>query len=503
MRHTPAVAPTWDILQTLFGFAFTVQQELYKLRVENNVLSAQNAGPSVKAGYPPALGRIVASAQNLTEASGAAIALGTDHSMTCVARCGVYAPPIGSQLDARSGLSGECVRSRDSVICMNAAADPRVDYKACMALGIRSMVYVPLLRDDRVIGVLAVFSSKPQHFSPRDLNCLRWTDQLISEALHTNDSSEIGAAPLVRTVEFAESETPATPANSGIALVPPRPPEISVETKTAEPGVEIPLPVARKEPVPPTPPTFVGTIVDEALEDEFFRQPEPNPKLAPLFNNPEKQYDSPLPLLVAMLLVVGFLAAVSLITYKRLSSTVTTSAGKPASATASAQPAMIPSANAAGIATGAEPVTKTTPGFPAGVIFQTAGDHAVLALSYNKPITYEGFAIQGPNRVYFDVHGVSLAGPKGTSVPVNHALVSRVRISPFRVGTTRIVFDLKGDSAFQVNVSDADRQLSIDISPKNASDAGAISPKAGEAVKITSTGNTVLHTPALPPYAAK
>jgi hypothetical protein len=128
--------------------------------------------------------------------------------------------------------------------------------------------------------------------------------------------------------------------------------------------------------------------VDEALEDEFFRQPEPNPKLAPLFNNPEKQYDSPLPLLVAMLLVVGFLAAVSLITYKRLSSTVTTSAGKPASATASAQPAMIPSANAAGIATGAEPVTKTTPGFPAGVIFQTAGDHAVLALSYNKPITY-------------------------------------------------------------------------------------------------------------------
>ena len=173
MRHTPAVAPTWDILQTLFGFAFTVQQELYKLRVENNVLSAQNAGPSVKAGYPPALGRIVASAQNLTEASGAAIALGTDHSMTCVARCGVYAPPIGSQLDARSGLSGECVRSRDSVICMNAAADPRVDYKACMALGIRSMVYVPLLRDDRVIGVLAVFSSKPQHFSPRDLNCLR------------------------------------------------------------------------------------------------------------------------------------------------------------------------------------------------------------------------------------------------------------------------------------------------------------------------------------------
>src|SRR6185369_9557975 len=100
-RLTPTVAPTWDILQTLLGFAFTVQQELVKLRVENTALmSAQNAPPTVKTGYPHALGRIVASAQNLTEASGAAIALGTDHSMVCVARCGVYAPPIGSQLDA-------------------------------------------------------------------------------------------------------------------------------------------------------------------------------------------------------------------------------------------------------------------------------------------------------------------------------------------------------------------------------------------------------------------
>ena len=504
LRHTPTVAPTWDILQTLFGFAFTVQQEIVKLRVENTALSVQNAGPSVKTGFPHALGRIVASAQNLTEASGAAIALGTDHSMTCVARCGVYAPPLGSQLDARSGLSGECVRTRDSVICMNAAADPRVDYKACMALGIRSMVYVPLLRDDRVIGVLAVFSSKPQHFSPRDLNCLRWTDQLITEALQTENSSEVGAAPLVRTVEFAEPE-PAEPiaASSGIALVPR--PEAVAEAIPVPSVSEVPVPIARTRPAPPTPavpPTFVGTVVDEALEDDFFSQPEPNPKLAPLFNNPEKQYDSPLPLLVAMLLVVAFLAAVSLITYKRLSSTGTTSAGKQSTA---AQPTLVPPAKASPVDTARpeEPIVKSITGFPAGINFQTAGDHAILAVTYTKPITYEGFAIQGPNRVYFDIHGVSLAGPKGSSVAVNHDVVSRIRISPFRAGTTRIVFDLKSDSAFQVNVSDVDHQLSIDISPKNAGEPGAISPKAGEAVKITSSGNTVLHTPALPPYAAK
>jgi hypothetical protein len=341
------------------------------------------------------------------------------------------------------------------------------------------------------------------------LNCLRWTDQLISEALQTENSSEVGAAPLVRTVEFAEPEAAGQAAATAAIAVMPQP--ASAESKAAPEEMEVPAALAIAEPLAPMPPsapvpppTFVGTIVDEALEDEFFSQPEPDPKLAPLFNNPEKQYDSPLPLLVAMLLVVAFLAAVSFITYKRLSSPVTTSANKPSIAT-TAKPADVPSTEAAAseAAAAPEPIAKTTPGLPAGINFLTAGHNAILDIAYTKPITYEGFAIQGPNRVYFDVHGVSLAGPKGSSVAVNHEVVSRIRISPFRTGTTRIVFDLKDDSPFQVNVSEVDHHLSIVISPKNANEPGAISPKAGEAVKITSSGNTVLHTPALPPYAAK
>lgn len=507
IRSVPATPPTWDILQTLFGFAFTIQQEIHKLRLETTALiNAQPAPAAVQSGYPAALGRIVVSAQNLTEASGAAIALGTEQSMVCVARSGTFAPPLGSEFDGRSGLSGECIRNRDSVICMNAAADPRVDYNACMALGVRSMVYLPLLSQDRVAGVLAVFSSKPQHFSHRDLNCLRWTDQLISEAINSHGTEQVGAASLVRTVEFALS-----PAPPQVEAPPVKPTLVPSQSQFLATPAGVPVvAAAHVVPVEPTPmasPTFLGTVVDESIGDEFFSEPESDPTLAPRFNQGD-EYDSPIPILVAMLLVVAFLGAVSFVTYKRLTSAVTPAPTKPASTlravatqpVTNAQPE-VPLTSTPAIPT-PSPV-KTTPGFPPGVSFQSSGNHATLGIALSKPVTYEGFAIQGPDRVYFDIHGISLVGSKGTSVAVNDNLVSRVRISVFRTGTTRIVFDLKGDTAFQVKVSETANQLAIDVSPKNASEPGAISPKAGEAVKITSSGNQVLRTPALPADAAK
>jgi hypothetical protein len=504
----PSVAPTWEILQTVFGFAFTVQQELYKLRLEQQALTRpQPEQATVLAGYPQALGRIATSAQNLTEASGAAIALGNEQSMVCVARSGVYAPPLGSALDPRSGLSGECIRTRENVMCMNAAADPRVDYKASMALGVRSMVYLPLLREDRIVGLLAVFSSKPQHFSHRDLNCLRWTDQLIAEAMQQHGSAEVGAAALVRDVEFGELEAGAGAAKKEVAIAQAAPAEADATVRATEAdgqpaAVELAASPAASA-APEVPSTFVGTIVDEALEDEFFLQPEPNPKLAPQFNQRGQEYDSPIPLLVAIFLVVSFLGAVSFMTYKRLAATPSTAATKTVPAPAVAPTARTEQVPAALTEPTVDTPVRTTPGFPSGVSFESSGRQSVLRIALPKAVTYEGFAIQGPNRVYFDIRGISLANAKGMAVSVDDELISRVRISLFRPGTTRIVFDLKGNDAFGVDVAEHANQLAIGISRKKHDEANAISPKPGEAVKITSAGNQVLHKPALPPYAAK
>jgi len=101
---------------------------------------------------------ITAHALRLTGASGAALAFLTDENMICCARAGDPAPPLGAAVDAKGGLSGECVRSASLVACHDTENDPRVDQETCRRLGIGSIVAVPIVSDFRVVGLLEVFS---------------------------------------------------------------------------------------------------------------------------------------------------------------------------------------------------------------------------------------------------------------------------------------------------------------------------------------------------------
>ena len=75
-------------------------------------------------------------ALSLTGASGAALAFLTDDRMICRARVGDPAPPLGAPVDAKQGLSGECVRSGLLVSCEDTENDPRVDPEIRRTLGI-------------------------------------------------------------------------------------------------------------------------------------------------------------------------------------------------------------------------------------------------------------------------------------------------------------------------------------------------------------------------------
>src|SRR5467141_4057795 len=59
----------------------------------------------------PMLATITDAARQLTSASGAALAMWKDGAMICRARSGDMAPPLGAQLSAVSGISGECLRT--------------------------------------------------------------------------------------------------------------------------------------------------------------------------------------------------------------------------------------------------------------------------------------------------------------------------------------------------------------------------------------------------------
>ena len=100
------------------------------------------------------LNEIVEQACLATGATGAAVILEREGEMVCRASSGVNAPELGVRLSSDSGLTAECIRTRQVQRCEDAAADPRVDVEACRSLGVRSMMILPLVRNGRTAGVL-------------------------------------------------------------------------------------------------------------------------------------------------------------------------------------------------------------------------------------------------------------------------------------------------------------------------------------------------------------
>jgi hypothetical protein len=104
-------------------------------------------------------------AVNLTGASGAALAFLTDGIMICRARAGEPAPLLGAPVDMKQGLSGQCVRTGLVVSSEDAESDPRIDPAVGRAMGIGSLMAVPIASHLRVIGLLEIFSPRPQNFT--------------------------------------------------------------------------------------------------------------------------------------------------------------------------------------------------------------------------------------------------------------------------------------------------------------------------------------------------
>jgi TonB family protein len=112
------------------------------------------------------LNEVVVRAADATAASAAALALARDDEMVCRASTGRHAPDLGIRLNTRDGLSGACLSTREPQLCLDTETDPRVDAVASRRLGIRSMLIVPILDRDDVIGIIEVFSPEPDTFSP-------------------------------------------------------------------------------------------------------------------------------------------------------------------------------------------------------------------------------------------------------------------------------------------------------------------------------------------------
>jgi GAF domain-containing protein len=127
----------------------------------------------------PGISIIAEKAQALTGATGAAIALRHGNEIVCRARTGRTAPDIGVRLQTDTGLSAECVRTGEVLLCNDADSNSKVDAASCRRMGVRSILVAPLRHLRRTLGVFEVLSSTPHAFDNNDVATMQFLSGMM------------------------------------------------------------------------------------------------------------------------------------------------------------------------------------------------------------------------------------------------------------------------------------------------------------------------------------
>ncbi|AZZ36345.1 hypothetical protein CIK05_05920 [Bdellovibrio sp. qaytius] len=121
--------------------------------------------------------------QDLTHASAGVVEIAEGDDMVYRATTGTAKNSLGVRLNINTSLSGLSVRSNEVLYCEDSETDARVDREACRRVGARSMICVPLIYQQKAIGVLKVYSPEQKKFSERDISVLKITAGLLSASI--------------------------------------------------------------------------------------------------------------------------------------------------------------------------------------------------------------------------------------------------------------------------------------------------------------------------------
>jgi transcriptional regulator with GAF, ATPase, and Fis domain len=143
-------------------------------------------------------------AQYLTGASGSSIALCEDDEMVCRASTGRMIPEVGAEIETDSGLIAESIRTRQIVHCENADRDSRANRESCEELGVKSVMVMPLLSEQEVVGVFELVADRVSAFEERDVAALtRITEIILTAVEHAEAAQRV--LPEIAEAERAEA----------------------------------------------------------------------------------------------------------------------------------------------------------------------------------------------------------------------------------------------------------------------------------------------------------
>jgi PAS domain S-box-containing protein len=126
---------------------------------------------------------IVARAQRLAGADGAAVQWFEGDSCTIQQASGITAPHVGVKQPRSASLAGLVALTGETAHSSDTTDDPRVDAVACRQVGARSLICAPLYRDGQIAGVLSVMGRDPEVFDDLDVETTRVMAEFVSTVI--------------------------------------------------------------------------------------------------------------------------------------------------------------------------------------------------------------------------------------------------------------------------------------------------------------------------------
>lgn len=152
---------------------------------------------------------IVGEAMLFADASGAVVERVDGDDLVYVKAAGQIAGHVGQRVARHDSLSGLCVCERSIKRCDDTETDPRVDRAACRKIGIRSMLVVPLIYGEDVVGVVKVSSDRTAAFNDEHVQALQLAAGIIAAVVGRQfriENSERDGEVLSLELEASQAE---------------------------------------------------------------------------------------------------------------------------------------------------------------------------------------------------------------------------------------------------------------------------------------------------------
>jgi N-acetylmuramoyl-L-alanine amidase len=394
----------------------------------------------------------------ITGADGMAIAWAEGDAIVCRASAGSIAPDAGIRLDPNSGFSGECLVSGRIVRCDDADTDSRVNLEACRRLGVRSLLAVPISAKENVIGLLEAFSNEPYGFNDSDVSSLCLLAELILSAMKPEEEDRL--REISRRVVPPVAVEPETVPAPAVEIV-------KVEAESAKESADS-APPASSVPSP-------ELISAENSKSSAVAVVEPTPVAA-------ERLKSPPPGLAVVAAVVLIAVALGAGVWWKLGrnthlAKANTSSAVPAASTivppatiAQSQPiapAVVEMATQTDDESDSSPVTPDEAGVlpkVTGIRHWSSAESSTVVIDMQDQVQYEAHRLPNPERIYFDLHDTTLAATfTNRVIPVNDALLGRIRVAQPVAGVTRVVLETNGASDFSVSLEPNPYRLVVEV----------------------------------------